>query len=84
MSAAPKLATVPISQPDAFEGLIRSKDAARLLCMSEWQLRNLAHDGALAYIQRTPRSPMLFDRADLRAWIEREKIRKQCLTFVAT
>jgi hypothetical protein len=59
-----------------FEGLIRSRDAARLLGMSEWLLRKLAHEGALAYIQQTPHSPMLFDPLDLRAWIEREKIRK--------
>lgn len=39
-------------------------------------LRKLAHEGKLPYVQITGRSPMLFDRADLRAWIEREKIRK--------
>lgn len=59
-----------------FEGLIRSKDAARLLGMSEWSIRKLAHDGELAYIQRSRTSPMLFDPVDLRKWIEREKIRK--------
>lgn len=57
------------------EGLIRSKDAARFLCVSEWLLREMAHSGEIAYIQRTGRSPMLFDRADLRAWIASEKIR---------
>ena len=75
MSAIPKLAQAPLSPQPVFEGLIRSRDAARLLGMSEWQLRNLAHQGELAYIQHTARSPMLFDPADLRAWIEREKIR---------
>jgi hypothetical protein len=58
------------------EGLIRSRDAARLLGMSEWSLRKLAHERELPYIQRTPTSPLLFDPADLRSWIEREKIRK--------
>jgi hypothetical protein len=58
-----------------FEALIRCRDAARLLGMSEWLLRKLAHDGDLAYIQRTATSPLLFDPADLRKWIEREKIR---------
>jgi hypothetical protein len=58
-----------------FEGLIRSRDAARLLGMSEWLLRKLAHEGELAYIQRTPTSPLLFDPVDLRKWIEREKVR---------
>lgn len=67
-----KGASVPLLD----EGLIRSRDAARYLCMSEWLLRKLAHEGKLAYIQRTPRSPLLFDLIDLRAWIEHEKIRK--------
>ena len=58
------------------DGLIRSKDAARFLSISEWLLRKLAHEGKLPYVQITDRSPMLFDRADLRAWIEGEKIRK--------
>lgn len=59
-----------------FEGLIRSKDAARMLGMSEWSIRKLAHDGELPYIQRSATSPMLFDPLDLRKWIEREKVRK--------
>jgi hypothetical protein len=58
-----------------FEGLIRCREAARLLGMSEWLLRKLAHEGQLAYIQRTRTSPLLFDPADLRKWVEREKIR---------
>jgi len=65
----------PLEKPTAFEGLVRSRDAAHFLCMSEWLLRKLAHEGKLPYVQITDRSPMLFDRADLRAWIEREKIR---------
>jgi hypothetical protein len=59
----------------AFDGLIRSRAAARLLGMSEWSLRKLAHTGELPYIQQNRTSPMLFDPVDLRAWIEREKIR---------
>jgi hypothetical protein len=65
----------PKSSP-IFEGLLRSRDAARALGLSEWSLRKLAHEGELPYIQRTPASPLLFDPADLRQWIEREKIRK--------
>ena len=42
--------------------------------MSEWLLRKLADGGELAYIQRTVTSPLLFDPADLRKWIEREKV----------
>ena len=62
-------------KPTIFEGLIRSREAARLLGMSEWLLRKLARDGELAYIQRSRTSPMLFDPVDLRKWIEREKAR---------
>ena len=57
------------------EALMRSKDAARLLGMSEWTLRWMAHAGEFPYIQMTPRSPMLFDPADLRAWVEKNKVR---------
>jgi hypothetical protein len=64
--------------PTTFEGLIRSREAARILGMSEWLLRKLAHDGELAYIQRTAASPLLFDPADLRKWVEREKVRGNC------
>ncbi len=63
-------------KPPIFEGLIRSREAARILGMSEWLLRKLAHEGELAYIQRTATSPMLFDPVDLRKWIEREKVRR--------
>jgi hypothetical protein len=63
-------------KPPALEALIRSRDAARLLGMSEWLLRKLAHEGDIPYLQHTHRSPMLFDPLDLRAWIERGKIRR--------
>jgi hypothetical protein len=66
---------VSMNQKPAFEGLIRSRDAARLLGMSEWLLRKLAHEGELAYIQHTDRSPMLFDPPDLRKWAEQQKVR---------
>ena len=70
-----KAAAAKLETP-TFEGLIRSRDAARLLGMSEWLLRKLAHEGDIPYLQITPRSPMLFDLLDLRGWIERQKIRK--------
>jgi excisionase family DNA binding protein len=57
------------------DGLIRSREAARRLGVSEWLLRKLAHEHELPYIQRSATSPMLFDPADLREWIEREKVR---------
>lgn len=67
--------TTQSGRPQEFEGLLRSREAAKLLCMSEWLLRQVAHDGELPYIQRTARSPMLFDIVDLRKWVEKEKIR---------
>lgn len=57
------------------EGLIRCSAAAHYLGVSEWSVRKMAHDGQLPYIQRTPRSPMLFDPVDLRKYVEGEKIR---------
>jgi len=75
MATAAKL-SIAQSRAPTFEALIRSRDAARLLCMSEWLLRKLAHEGDIPYLQHTPRSPMLFDPLDLRAWIDREKIKR--------
>lgn len=57
------------------ERLMRLRNAARFLCISEWQLRKLVHGGRLTYIQLTPGSPILFDPADLRKFIESEKVR---------
>lgn len=54
-------------------GLVRVKVAAQMLGCSEWQVRQMVHQKELPFIQRTPRSPMLFDRADLEAWIRRNK-----------
>jgi len=67
--------TDSVKSAPPFEGLIRSREAARLLGLSEWLLRKLAHEGQLTYIQRTPFSPLLFDPTDLRKWVEREKVR---------
>jgi excisionase family DNA binding protein len=51
--------------------LIDSREAARLLCVSESTLTRLTRAGSLPAIQigRAVR----FDLADLRAWIERSK-----------
>jgi hypothetical protein len=62
-------------KPPPIEALIRSREAARILGMSEWLLRKLAHEGELAYVQLTARSPLQFDPIDLRKWIERNKVR---------
>ena len=56
--------------------LIRCREAARFLGISEWLIRDMAHKGELPYIQRgSYSSPMLFDVADLRQWIEKQKVR---------
>lgn len=52
---------------------LRSKSAAAYLGVSEWMLRQLVYAGDLQAIQRTPRSPFLFDKTDLDAWAERNK-----------
>jgi excisionase family DNA binding protein len=54
--------------------LLRSKAAAKYLGVSDWTIRKLAHQGEIRYIQLTPRSPMLFDVADLDDWIEQNKL----------
>ena len=53
--------------------LIRLKEAALYLGMSEWTIRQMAHAGELKFIQRESGSPMLFDRDDLNTWIEEAK-----------
>ena len=53
--------------------LIRLKEAAFYLGMSEWTIRQMAHAGQLKFIQRESGSPMLFDRNDLDTWIEEAK-----------
>lgn len=58
------------------EGLVRCSKAAQFLGVSEWSIRQMAHDGELPYIQRgAASSPMLFDLADLRRWKESQKVR---------
>lgn len=73
MSESNRRATV--NEDRQRKGLIRSREAAWLLGISEWLLRKLAHEHELPYIQRSATSPMLFDPADLWKWIEREKVR---------
>ena len=68
--------TIPFPQAEPVRsgaGLVRIRHAAQFLGVSEWTVRQMAHEGELRFIQRTPRSPMLFDLADLNAWIQRNK-----------
>ena len=69
---ATKSATLP-ARDTSTQRFLRSRAAAQYLGISEWLLRELAHAGELRYIQRTPRSPFLFDIDDLEEWAERNK-----------
>jgi excisionase family DNA binding protein len=56
--------------------LIRCREAARFLGISEWLIREMAHKGELPYVQMgSYSSPMLFDVVDLRNLIEKKKVR---------
>ena len=56
--------------------LIRCREAAHFLGISEWSIRDMAHRGELPYVQMgSYSSPMLFDVVDLRNLIEQKKIR---------
>ncbi len=53
--------------------LIRTKEAATYLSMSEWKLRRLIQDGAVPFIQDHEGAPFLLDVRDLDAYIESNK-----------
>lgn len=53
--------------------LLRTRGAAQFLNVSEFLVRKLAREGEIKFIQRTPRSPMLFSPADLEAWIKQNR-----------
>jgi len=53
--------------------LIRTKEAATYLAMSEWKLRRLIQDGAVPYIQNQDNGPFLIDLRDLDNYIESHK-----------
>lgn len=53
--------------------LVRTRQAADYLCISEWKLRRLVQDGGLPFVQDGEGTPFLFDLRDLDAYIERHK-----------
>ena len=57
----------------ATASLIRTRQAAQVLGISEWLLRKMASDGEIKFIQRTDKSPLLFSPADLEKWIQKNK-----------
>lgn len=73
MASESVILTAGDTKPSAQSRFLRSRAAAQYLGISEWTIRELAHAGELRYIQRTPRSPFLFDVQDLEEWAERNK-----------
>jgi excisionase family DNA binding protein len=53
--------------------LLRLPEAATYLALAKWTVRQMALRGELKYIRRTEGGPLLFDIADLDAWIEQQK-----------
>jgi excisionase family DNA binding protein len=55
--------------------LLRTRQAAEYLCMSEWKLRRLIQDGLLPYLHGGEGAPFLLDIRDLDEYIEQNKQR---------
>ena len=53
--------------------LLRTKQAAEYLCMSEWKLRKLIQDGVLPYLHEAEGAPFYLDVHDLDEYIDRNK-----------
>jgi excisionase family DNA binding protein len=53
--------------------LLRTKQAAEYLCMSEWKLRRLIQDGVLPDLHDGEGAPFLLDIRDLDEYVERNK-----------
>lgn len=59
--------------PSPVHRLLRTKDAASYLSISEWKLRRLSQDGELPFIQHGEGTPFLYDIRDLDVFIEKNK-----------
>lgn len=55
--------------------LLRTRQAAEYLCVSEWKLRRLIQDGMLPYLHGGEGAPFLLDIRDLDDYIEKNKHR---------
>jgi excisionase family DNA binding protein len=53
--------------------LLRTKEAAAYLCISEWKMRRLVQDGRVPYVQDGDGVPFLFDIRDLDSYIDSNK-----------
>jgi excisionase family DNA binding protein len=61
------------TQPTITRRLLRTKQAAAYLSISDWKLRSLIQDGVLPFIQDREGGPFLLDLQDLDAYIENNK-----------
>ncbi len=59
--------------PIRLQRLLRTKEAAAYLCMSEWKLRRLIQSEIIPIVQDQPGAPFLLDLRDLDAYIESNK-----------
>ena len=53
--------------------LLRTREAAVYLSLSNWKLRDLVANGKLPVVQADEGSPFLFDVCDLDNWAEEHK-----------
>jgi len=53
--------------------LVKTKQAAAYLAISQWKLRNLVQQGAIPFIEDGGTSPWRFDIRDLDAYVERSR-----------
>jgi len=60
-------------QTNTSNALLRTRGAAQFLNVSEFLIRQMARAGEIKFIQRKPRSPLLFSPADLDKWIQKNK-----------
>ncbi len=65
--------STPVSIPQLEPRLLRVNDAARYLSIAVWCLRSLVWEGQLSPVKLGRSRRLLFDRADLDAFIDRQK-----------
>jgi excisionase family DNA binding protein len=53
--------------------LVRTREAATYLALSEWKIREVVRDGELPYIDDGKGGPWRFDLRDLDAYVERHR-----------
>lgn len=61
--------------PTVIKRLMRTKEAAEYLCISEWKLRRLIQDDIIPIVQDQKGAPFLLDVYDLDAYVESNKHR---------